>query len=65
MKKHMLSALAMTVMAFLAIGSAESDPERDRKIRDEALRYEIQDENDQAIRDLDRAIRKDQLRRGE
>lgn len=52
-------------MAFLALGSAEGDPERDRRIRDEALRYEIQDENDQAIRDLDRAIRKDQLRRGE
>lgn len=63
MKKHLWSALAMIVMAFLALGSAKSDPERDRKIRDQALKNEIQDENDRALRDLDRAIRKEELRR--
>jgi len=38
--------------------------ERQREIRDEALRYEIEDENARVIRELDRAIRKEELRRG-
>jgi hypothetical protein len=39
-------------------------PERQREIRDEALRYEIEDENARVIQELDRAIRKEELRRG-
>ena len=38
-------------------------PERQREIRDEALRYEIQDEEDKFFRDFSRELRKEELRR--
>ena len=37
-------------------------PERQREIRDEALRYEIQDEREAAMRELSRELRKEELR---